>query len=257
MAHIEMLYRYPVKGLSPERLQSADLVNDQGFAGDREYALALPATKFDPDAPEPQSKTKFAVLVAHEKLAQLQSHLEPTSKRLTISEGGSQRASGQLDTMNGRVAIEDYFENFIGTEVGGRVRLVSAPGHRFTDVSVYSRDFMMAVSVVNLASVRALAGYMGVPLDPLRFRANIYIDGLPAGTELEWIDRPVILGSVACVGAKRTRRCAATNVDPVTAARNLDIPRALHTRYGHADLGIYIFVRGNGRIERGTEVTVA
>lgn len=257
MAHIETLYRYPVKGLSPERLSAVDLENGMGFPGDREYALALPATLFDPKTPEPRRKTDFAVLVAHEKLARLRTSFDPASNELTISEGCLQRANGRLDAASGRAAIEDYFMIFMGAEIGGRIRIVAAPGHRFTNVSVHSSDLMMAISIVNLATVRDLAQAMGVPLDPLRFRANVYIDGLPAGAELDWIDKRVMLGPVVCRGAKRTRRCAATNVNPSTAERDIDIPKAIYTKYGHTDLGVYLFVRGNGQIERGAKITVA
>lgn len=254
MTHIDMLYRYPVKGLSPERVSFAGLKVGKGLTGDREYALALPSTKFDPASPEPLRKTSFAVLVAHEKLARLQTTFDRLTKTLVVRERGQHLASGCLDTVDGRRAIEDYFETFMGADVGGRLRVVSAPGHRFTDVSVTSRDYMMAVSVVNLATVRDLGNRIGVPLDPLRFRANIYIDGLPAGAELDWVDKEVMLGPVKCLGAKRTRRCAATGVDPATGVRDLNIPEALHTHFGHMDLGVYLFIRGDGVIEPGSTV---
>jgi uncharacterized protein len=34
-------------------------------------------------------------------------------------------------------------------------------------------------------------------------------------------------------------RCAATNVDPDTAVRDLSIPETLMRRFGHADCGVY------------------
>jgi len=47
---------------------------------------------------------------------------------------------------------------------------------------------------------------------------------------------------------KRIVRCAAINVDPETAVRDLEIPAALMRRLGHADCGIYAEVIEGGTI---------
>ena len=111
----------------------------------------------------------------------------------------------------GRAAIGDFFAAYLGID---RPRLVRAAGHKFTDVSVVSPAMMRAVSVINLASVRALEQALGRTLDPLRFRANIYCDGLPAWSELDWVEKEIAIGPVRMRGMLRTRRCAATNVNP-------------------------------------------
>ena len=123
--------------------------------------------------------------------------------------------------------VEDWFTTFMGPAAQGRARVVSAPGHRFSDIGAPVPAMMHCLSVINLASLRALEATMGRRLDPLRFRANIYIDGPPAWAEFDWLDRTVTLGGVACRVMRRTRRCPATNVDPTTAQRDADVPRAL------------------------------
>ena len=42
------LYRYPVKGLSPEKLSSVQLTEGMGFPLDRRYALLRAEAAFDP-----------------------------------------------------------------------------------------------------------------------------------------------------------------------------------------------------------------
>jgi MOSC domain-containing protein YiiM len=54
---------------------------------------------------------------------------------------------------------------------------------------------------------------------------------------------------------KRIVRCAAVNVDPDTAARDLNIPYALMRRLGHADCGIYAEVISGGNIAAGDAIT--
>jgi uncharacterized protein YcbX len=104
------------------------------------------------------------------------------------------------------------------------------------------------VHIINLASVRDLERIVGRQLNPLRFRPNIVLDGIPAWQELEWLNRKLSVGPAELALFHRTRRCDATNVDPETGVRDLSIPAALQRALGHADFGIY------GRVETGGEI---
>jgi len=242
------LFRYPIKGLSPEPIDRLELVQGQGMAFDRSFALALGTTQFDPARPQPLAKTDFLMLARNEALARLQTQFDPATRRLVIRLAGYTVAEGVLDDPAGKTAIEDFFTAFMGEATCGRVRVVSSPGHRFTDVGAPVPAFMNCVSLINLASLRAVETAMGRRLDPLRFRANIYIDGPSAWAEFDWMDAAVTVGGVPCQVVRRTRRCPATNVDPSTANRDADVPKALRETFGHADLGVYLQVVGSGTI---------
>jgi uncharacterized protein len=121
-------------------------------------------------------------------------------------------------------------------------------------VSVVSPVMMRALSVINLATVRELEGFVDRTIHPLRFRANVYVDGLDAGAELDWVDREVRIGPMRFRGALRTRRCAAIDVNPLTAARDTHLPKAIMRQFGHPDLGVYLEVLEDGRVSVGDEV---
>ena len=89
---------------------------------------------------------------------------------------------------------------------------------------------------------------VGAPVHPLRFRANLYVEGWPAWHEFDLLDHTLAIGDVRLKVVKRIVRCAAVNVDPDTAARDLAIPQALQRRLGHADCGIYAEVIEGGTI---------
>ncbi len=237
MSQVTALYRYPVKGLSAEPTQRLELRAGEGIPLDREFALALADTAFDEAAPQPFAKTFFLMLMRHEKLATLATRFDEATGRLAVTRDGALMLEASVDTAAGRRAIAEFFAAYMGVE---QPRLVRAAGHKFTDVSVVSPTMMRAVSVINLASVRALEQALGRPLDPLRFRANIYFDGLPAWSELDWTDKEVTIGPVRLRGMLRTRRCAATNVNPATAQRDENLPAALMRHFGHPDMGIYL-----------------
>jgi uncharacterized protein YcbX len=126
--------------------------------------------------------------------------------------------------------------------------VLEAPGHQFTDKAE------KYVSVINLASVRALEKSWNQSLDPLRFRANVYIDGLVPWAELDWVNKEIGIGSARLAVFARTTRCAATNVDPETGARDTAIPAALLRTWGHQDFGVYAKVTAGGAIASGTPV---
>ena len=129
-------------------------------------------------------------------------------------------------------------------ELRGAPKLLTAPQKfRFTD----SKSGF--VSLINLASVRDLGRVLGTDIDPLRFRGNILIDGLEPWQEFEFIGKTLKIGEAELEVTKRIDRCAATNVNPADATRDLNIPNTLMRAFGHVDCGIYARVTKTGDIQ--------
>ena len=244
-AEITGLYRYPVKGLTPEALQRVALRVGATLPNDRRYAIENGPSGFDPAAPSWMPKTVFLMLMRNERLAALRSHYEDETHVLTIHRDGEVVARGDLETVEGRGRIEKFFvENFV-PELKGPPKVLSCEGHSFSDVA------KKVVSIINLASVRAVETMVGMPVHPLRFRANLYVEGWPAWSEFDLLDRTLAIGNARLKVVKRIKRCAAINVDPDTAERDLAIPQALQRRLGHADCGIYAEVTTGAIIATG------
>jgi hypothetical protein len=242
-AKIQAIYRYPVKGLSPEPLRRAPLAVGETLPGDRRYAIENGPSRFDPALPRYQPKTHYLMLMKNERLAALKTRLEEPSQTLVIATQGREAARGDLGSPQGRGTIESFFAGFCAAELRGPPKLLQAPGFSFSDVA------RKVVSIVNLASVAALAEVIGAAVDPLRFRANLYVTGWPAWHELDWVGEELAIGTDARLKiVKRIVRCAATNVDPATGICDLEIPAALLRTYGHADCGIYTEVVAAGEI---------
>lgn len=245
------LYRYPVKGLSPEPLESADLETDGYFPGDRLFALENGPSGFDPHAPEHQPKVKFLMLMRNGALAGLSTRYDDASGVLTIAKQGRAVASGDLRSEAGRAAVEAFLTDCLGEEIRGPVRLLQAPdGFRFTD----SKSGF--VSLVNLASVAAIAQAQNAAVDPLRFRANLYLEGAEPWAEASWPGRTLRLGGATLEILKMTDRCAATGVEPGSGRRDMDIVQMLRMTWGHIDCGVYARVAGGGRIAVGDALTL-
>jgi uncharacterized protein YcbX len=247
-AKIAGLYRYPVKGLTPEPLSSAVLKPGQTLLADRKYAIENGPSGFDPATPTWLSKAHFLMLMRDEWLAGLRTHFDDATNVLTIHHNGKVAAQGDLETAEGRAAIESYFATAFAGEVKGPPKVLSSPGHSFSDVA------RKVVSIINLSSVRAVENMVGAPVHPLRFRANLYVEGWPAWSEFDLLDRTLAVGEARLKVVKRIVRCAAVNVDPDTAARDLAIPQALQRRLGHGDCGVYAEVLTGDTIAVGDAI---
>ena len=254
MAEIAAIWRYPVKGLAGERLPKVRLTAGQVLPHDRRFALAHGSTRFDPGRPEYLTPSNFFQLKRDEKLAQLGLAFEAESGQLTLTRKGKAVVRGQADDPTGRLVLAQFFATFLGETGRGVPKLVAAEGHAFTDLPERQ------ISVLNLASVRDLERVVRAELDPRRFRANVWLEGLPAWAEFDWIGRSIALGPLG--GRVRLRvdapieRCAATNVHPETAERDLNIPLSLQRGYGHRDMGIYCEVLDDGEIAEGQAADV-
>jgi uncharacterized protein YcbX len=247
-AKIAAIYRYPVKGLSAESLASTRLTAGETIPADRLYAIENGPSGFDPAAPTYLPKQRFLMLMRNERLARLKTRFDPATHLLAIELAGAMVACGDLRTVAGRETIEHFFAEFCADELRGPPRVLHGNGHSFSDVA------RKVVSIINLASVAAVENAVGAPVDPLRFRGNLYVAGWPAWHEFSLLDREIRIGSARAKVVKRISRCAATEVDPLTAARDLPIPKTLLQTFGHADCGVYAEVVADGEIEVGDAV---
>lgn len=251
-AAITAICRYPVKGLSAERLESVPLRMGECIPLDRAYAVEIGRHAFDPTTPRHFQKTKFLQLMSHAPLAALETELCQDSRVLTVRRDGELVLKASLSEAEGRAKAERFFAAHLGGEFMGTPRIVDAPGHSFSDVAP------KLISIINLESVRALEAEAGWTIDPLRFRANVYIDGPPAWSEFEWLDRRLAINGMAALKIiDRITRCAATEVAPGSGVRDLSIPRILRTRFGHQDMGLYARVEQDCTLSRGDTLAIA
>jgi uncharacterized protein YcbX len=246
---IKGIHRYPVKGLSPEPLPRTELSPGKTVPCDRMYAIENGPIGFDPVNPRYFPKIRFLMLMKNARLAELRTAFDDASHVLTVRHEARDAAKGDLRTPEGRAAIEAFFAEFCADELRGPPKVLQGHGHSFSDVA------KKVVSIINLASVAELENATGAPVDPLRFRGNLHVEGWPAWREFDLLNQVIALGpSVRVKVVKRIVRCAATEVDPATGIRDLPIPRTIMDTYGHMDCGVYAEVIEGGQIAVGDAV---
>lgn len=239
----ESIYRYPVKGLGAEKLGRVQLEKGRAMPWDRAYAIAHGQTSFDQASPVYLPKRHFLMLMSQPRLAQLWPELDISNNLLKINGPNGKSVSADPDSKEGAASIDQYLDEFAGDlSLGGSPRLIFSKGHHFFDVPD------QYLSLINLASIEDLAEKMRQELNILRFRANIYVSGIAAWEELDWVGRTLCCGGLRLRIAAPIERCAATNVNLQTAEFDVNIPRALFRNYQHRIMGVYVEVIQDGTL---------
>lgn len=244
-ARLTAIYRYPVKGLSAEPLNEVAVAVGETLPFDRAYAIEIGAGRFDAAAPRSVPKVNFLMLMRHAALAELQTRFDPADQTLSIARDGRRVVSASLATPVGRAIIGQFFAEFLKDELHGVPHVVHAEGHAHTD------ETTKCVHIVNRQTAQELERLAGQPIDLVRFRPNLVVEGFEPSSEFDWVGRTLQIGEVALEVFERTERCAATNVNPATGRRDLDLPALIKRHWGHRDFGVYARILNAGRLRTG------
>ncbi|MDR3468240.1 MAG: aminotransferase class I/II-fold pyridoxal phosphate-dependent enzyme [Xanthobacteraceae bacterium] len=248
MPVLKTIYRYPIKGLSAQPLTRVALEAKKPFPHDRVFALVRPGAPYDTSHPKWGKKGLFVMLMLEEALARIRTTLDVDTRQLTIVKD-NHLVVADLDDAEARAKVEDIIWQLVPA-LRNPPTLVRSPDGHFMD----KPDNV--ISLINLATVRSLEQQWGITIDPLRFRANLYIDGARPWEEFDWVGSDIRIGEVSFRVDRRNGRCGATNVNPETGRRDLDLPGSLRAAFGHKDLGIYLVARDSGLVTVGDQVAL-
>ncbi len=233
---VAAIWRYPVKSLGGEAIEHIQLRTGSGVPGDRRSAL-VPAEAVSRRGWRP--KSQCMTLLRHERLAEFGATFDDGPAVIKLNRKGEPLG-------------EDRALNAIALQLGvGRLALAVAGDEILTDAE------LPLVSLINRASVALLAAKTGASLDERRFRANVYFEGAPAWAELAWPGRTLRLGTAEIEIIEPIGRCAATDVNPVTAQRDTSLVTALSRHFGHTQMGVFAAVRAAGEVRVGDPIAAS
>jgi len=218
MAMVREVWRYPVKSMAGERLESC-MVTEVGLEGDRRWAFIDHS---------PQRDGKWFNIKQHAPLMTYHARLLDGSLDLVAPDGAS-------------VALDGDLVRKFEAEGQRPLELRELAGANFDDSHVL---------IVNLASVEAFALEAGMTIDPRRFRANLYVDGVEPEEELRWLGRVIRAGDAQLEVTARCERCKVITMDPDTTEATPELLRVLVERHDER-FGMYCRVVRPGRVAVG------
>ncbi len=262
---ISGMWRHPVKGFTPEAVTEALLCPDDFFPFDRLYALEVGPVGFDPKNPKTIPKMKFAVLARFAAVARLRTRYNEYDDSFAISDEAGKTWRFDLAAEAGRHSLARHIETVLARHedydpIAQPLNLLTAPDYehihshfRFTDSG---KGF---VSILNLNSLRDLGQRIGQDVDPLRLRANIWVEDWRAFEDHAWVGHRIRVGEEGPEFEilKPIVRCVATHVNPRTAQKDIDVCAMLWDQYGHRDCGIYARIVKGGSLRPGDQLHVS
>jgi uncharacterized protein YcbX len=242
-ATVTEIWRHPIKSHGREKLDSVTVQAGGTLPFDRLWAVAHDRSKAD--GSEWVSCGHFCRVAKLPSLMAISAKFDATSGHVTLSHPDADDLTFDPDT-NSEEFIA-WTKNLVPEDALQPARLVKAHAQAFTD-----SDFP-SITLCNHASHRAVEQRVGQPLSHLRWRGNIWIDGLAPWEEFDWDDREIRIGETIVRVRERTDRCKSTHSNPETGKRDADVLSALAS-WGHQDFSVRAEVIHGGEIKAGDEV---
>lgn len=241
VAHI---FRYPIKSLGREALDTATLTPGQTLPWDRAWAVMHAHSKTD--GTEWARCMNFLRVASSPALAAVWAELEETTATITLRHKDHPDLVVRPDA--DPQAIVDWVAPLVAE---GR----AAPtGIARADRGMTDTDFP-SISIANLASHKAVAQKLGTDLSIHRWRSNIFLEGLAPWEELEWEGRTLKIGAAQFKIEARIARCQNVQANPETGRRDQDVLGALD-HWGHQDFSMAAVVTQGGTITIGDTVAL-
>ena len=261
MPRVVALYRYPVKGFTPESCDRLFVLPEGRVAGDRALAFRFADTQLPEDAWS--RKYGFTVLANTPGLARLETRFDPGSRRLRIRLDSELIADEYLDDSGRRrleAAVERYVLGLPDNPLTGHperrpLRLIGdgiTPRYQDSQqgqITLHSRESLSS----------AAAALRDPALDEQRFRSNIAIEGVGAWEEQNWMGRRLRVGAVEFDVSRPKTRCLATHANPRTGERDLRVMETLVRAFGQREptFAVALMTSGpGGEIRVGDPVSV-
>lgn len=240
---VASLQRHPLKSHGRETLSRVTLAEGRGLPWDRHWAVAHEAAKLVEGEWAPCAN--FSRGSKAPGLMAINASLDEATATLTLTHPDRPVLSFRPDDGDDAARFIDWVRPLCPAERAMPARIYSVPGRGMTDTDYPS------VSLIGLASNRALGEYVGLDMSPLRWRANVWIEGLRPFEERGWIGRKVRLGGAVLKIEEPKERCLATTANPATGQRDIDTLTALRAMHGDQDFGVYATVVEGGTVDVG------
>jgi uncharacterized protein YcbX len=241
---LAQIWRHPIKGIGAEALGHVGLQVDRPLPLDRAWAVLEEGGEAGEGWRACRNFLRGAkgpsLMAVRARVEDGTIHLaHPDRPELAVTPG----------TEGAAKALFDWLRPIYPADRRPPAALVRAPEMGMSDANFAS------VSVLNLASLRALGQKLGRDLDPRRFRGNLWLEGLAPWEEVDLVGKRLKIGAAELEVIEPITRCRATEANPDTGRRDAATLAALEEALGHTEFGVYTMVRRAGRVATGDEVT--
>lgn len=245
---VAAIWRHPIKSHGREALEKTHLTAGQALPWDRHWAVLHDHAPHDGDGWA--SCQNFMIGTRIPALAGIWAKLDEANRTVSLSHGKLGSFQFSPDNAADEKAFFAWLAPILPEDRARPRRIVSAGSRGMTDSAFPS------VSIMNMASHRAVSQKLGRPLETERWRGNIWLEGLAPWEEFDWIGRDIRIGRAVLKVRERIVRCMHTTANPVTGLRDADTLGALEDGWDHRDFGVYAEVVETGPVSLNDPIEV-
>lgn len=242
---VTALYRHPIKSVGSEALDTVTLLEGETMPWDRTWAVMHENSKTDGSAWA--RCLNFLRVASSPSLAAVRAQLDTERETLVLSHPERPDLTVQPDTEQAK--LTEWLTPLVDPKRSQPTAVARVPGRGMTDTAFPS------ISIANMSTHRAVGQKLGHELSLLRWRSNIWLDGLAPWEEFDWVGRDLRIGNVRFKIEERIERCNNILANPDTGRRDLDVLGTLES-WGHQNFSVAAVVTEGGDVTVGDEMTL-
>jgi len=254
---ISSIHYCPVKSVSFQSIKSCNITKNLGITNDRIFVFSrsvdLEIAKLIEKKPNERKLNKFLTLKNSPALNKYNFVYE--NNRLTLSRDNIDLISISADDQNERLLLSNKLLELEDSLIKP-IFLLKNTKFPFYDTS-HSNNIFNSISLINLNSIKDFEKKVNENIEPQRFRANFYVDGIEEWEERNWIGKIIKINNVSFKVEKNIPRCVAINLKPKTDDNSKNLLNSLKKNYNHFDMGIYLTALSDGKVEMENKIKVS
>ena len=251
MIKIENLFYSPVKSISFEESESLNVLTDRGIESDRIFAFVqnLDSNSIKNLIEDPKSRKLNNFLTLKNSPELNQYNFTYAKNKLILKKKDEIIISINPFSKNEKKLLCDKINQIILKDK--KLDLLMDEKNPFFDTMPNN-----SISLINKKSISDFSNKISTNIEIERFRANIYIDGIAAWEERDWIGKTININNINFFVSDEISRCSATNLKPSTDLVTINLPNQLKKTYDHINMGLYIVPQQNGVISKEDKIII-
>ena len=248
----------PVKSISFQSIKSCEIIKNIGIVGDRIFAFSKgldlnQAQLFEKKLEERRGKWNKILTLKNSPSLNKYNFLFDNDK-LTLTQNNNEILTINIDETGEYELLSNKILE-LESSLKKPIYLMKNKDIPFFDTSISNKTILNhSISLINTKSVEDFQNKTNQEIETQRFRGNIFVDGVDAWEERNWIGKIIKINDISFKVEKNIPRCVAINLKPNTDDNSLNLLQSLKKTYNHFDMGVYLTALDNGPINIGDNI---
>ena len=217
----------PVKSISFQTIKSCEIKKNIGIVGDRIFAFSKgldlsQAQLFEKNLEERRGKWNKILTLKNSPSLNKYNFIFNNNK-LTLTQNNNEILTINCDELGEYELLTNKILE-LEKSIQKPLFLMKNKNIPFFDTSISNKTVLThSISLINIKSIEDFKNKTNEEIETQRFRGNIYVDGIEAWEERNWIGKIIKINNISFKVEKNIPRCVAINLKPNTDDNSLNL----------------------------------